>query len=120
MNSPDIPLVPAIDPALDPTLDSDIPPDPLPSSASILLRWLTLLAGVCFVVGAAGAGFLHALAWVGRTFEAHLWLVWTLPFLGLAMTWVYARLTPGSSGGVRTLLGQIRQPGDPLPLAMAP
>lgn len=120
MNSPDIPLVPAIDPALDPTLDSDIPPDPLPSSAPILLRWLTLLAGVCFVVGAAGAGFLHALAWVGRTFEAHLWLVWTLPFLGLAMTWVYARLTPGSSGGVRTLLGQIRQPGDPLPLAMAP
>jgi H+/Cl- antiporter ClcA len=92
----------------------------LPSAASILLRWLTLLAGVCFVVGAAGAGFLHALAWVGRTFEAHLWLVWTLPFLGLAMTWIYARLTPGSAGGVRTLLGQIRQPGDPLPLAMAP
>lgn len=113
-------LDPALDSAIDPALDPALPPPPLPSAASILLRWLTLLAGVSFVVGAAGAGFLHALAWVGRTFEAHLWLVWTLPFLGLAMTWVYARLTPGSAGGVRTLLGQVRQPGDPLPLAMGP
>ena len=92
----------------------------MPSFPSILLRWLTLLVGVCLVVGAAGAGFLHALAWVGRTFEAHLWLVWTLPFLGLAMTWIYARLTPTSAGGVRTLIAQIRSPGAPLPWAMGP
>jgi len=85
-----------------------------------LLRWTLLLAGVSLVVGAAGAGFLHALTWVGRTFTSHLWLVWTLPFLGLAMTWIYARLTPASAGGVRTLLGQIRTPGTPLPLAMGP
>lgn len=91
----------------------------LPRS-SIFLRWPLLLAGTCLLVGAAGAGFLHALGWVGRTFEAHLWLVWLLPFLGLLMTWIYARLTPGSAGGVRTLIGQIRSPGTPLPLAMAP
>ncbi len=92
----------------------------MPSSASILIRWLTLLVGVCFVVGVAGAGFLHGLAWVGRTFEAHLWLLWLLPFLGLAMTWIYARLTPTSAGGVRTLIAQIRSPGAPLPWAMGP
>jgi H+/Cl- antiporter ClcA len=92
----------------------------LPSVSSILLRWPLLLIGTCIVVGAAGAGFLHALGWVGRTFEANLWLVWSLPCLGLLMTWIYARLTPDSAGGVRTLIGQIRAPGAPLPLAMGP
>jgi len=36
------------------------------------------------------------------------------------MTWIYARLTPTSAGGVRTLIAQIRSPGAPLPLGMGP
>ena len=85
-----------------------------------VVRWLTLLVGVSVVVGAAGAGFLHALTWVTRCFHDHPWLIYSLPFLGLLMVWVYAHPAKAAEGGVKALIAQIRTPSAPLPASMAP
>jgi H+/Cl- antiporter ClcA len=81
---------------------------------------LVILIGVPFVVGAAGAGFLHALDWVTRCLHDHPWLLFSLPFLGLLMVWMYANPSQGASGGVKALISQIRTPLAPLPASMAP
>lgn len=85
-----------------------------------VVRWLALLVGVSMVVGAAGAGFLHALTWVTRCFHDHPWLIYSLPFLGLLMVWVYAHPAKAAEGGVKALIAQIRTPSAPLPASMAP
>ena len=82
--------------------------------------WLVVLIGIPLLVGAAGAGFLHALDWVTRCFHDHPWLLFSLPFLGLLMVWVYANPAQAASGGVKALIAQIRTPSKPLPGSMAP
>jgi len=82
--------------------------------------WLVVLIGIPLLVGAAGAGFLHALDWVTRCFHDHPWLLFSLPFLGLLMVWVYANPAQAASGGVKALIAQIRSPSKPLPGSMAP
>ena len=85
-----------------------------------LKLWLTLFVAVPLVVGAAGAGFLHALAWVTRCFHDHPWLLYLLPVLGLLMVWVYANPARAASGGVKALIARIKSPSTPLPASMAP
>ncbi len=94
---------------------------PMPSSPlRTLLRWVLLCIGLSLVVGAAAAGFLHALTWVGRTFQSHPWLIFALPAFGLAMVWCYEHPAKGAQGGGRTLISRIRTSGDPLAPALAP
>jgi H+/Cl- antiporter ClcA len=81
---------------------------------------MAIIAGVAFVVGAAGAGFLHALTWVTRQFNEHRWLLYTLPGLGLLMIWIYEAPAKPASGGVKALIAQIKAPASPLPASMAP
>jgi H+/Cl- antiporter ClcA len=85
-----------------------------------VLAWLVILLGLSLAVGAAGAGFLHALAWTTRTFSEHHWLLFTLPVLGLLMVWVYEAPAKASAGGVKALIAKIRTPTTPLPASMAP
>lgn len=85
-----------------------------------VLAWLVILLGLSLAVGAAGAGFLHALAWATRTFSEHRWLLFSLPVLGLLMVWVYEAPAKASAGGVKALIAQIRTPTTPLPASMAP
>lgn len=85
-----------------------------------LLLGLVILIGAPLAVGAAGAGFLHGLDWVTRCFHDHPWLLFSLPFLGLLMAWVYANPAQAASGGVKALITQIRTPSAPLPASMAP
>lgn len=85
-----------------------------------LLLGLVILIGVPLAVGAAGAGFLHALDWATRCFHDYPWLLFSLPFLGLLMVWVYANPAQAASGGVKALITQIRTPSAALPASMAP
>lgn len=85
-----------------------------------VLAWLVILLGLSLAVGAAGAGFLHALAWVTRTFNEDRWLLFTLPVLGILMVWIYEAPAKASAGGVKALIAQIRSPTTPLPASMAP
>ncbi len=84
------------------------------------LRWLLIIGGVSLVVGAAGASFLHALEWVTHVFNAHRWLLFTLPVLGLLMVWVYETPAKASAGGVKGLIASIKTTTAPLPTSMAP
>jgi len=95
-------------------------PPMLHSMPRTVLRWVALCTGLSLVVGAGAAGFVHTLDWVLALFQAHPWLLFTLPALGLAMTWLYANPAKAAQGGLRTLLAQIRSPSEPLPSALAP
>jgi H+/Cl- antiporter ClcA len=72
------------------------------------------------VVGAAGAGFLHALDAVTKLYQSSPWLLVTLPFIGLLTVWLYKGPLKASAGGVKTLLAQIKAPTSPLPATMGP
>ena len=84
------------------------------------LRWLLIIGGVALVVGAAGAGFLHALDWITLIFNQHRWLLFILPALGLLSVWVYQAPAKASAGGVKALIARIKAPTAPLPASMAP
>ena len=85
-----------------------------------VLLWVAILAGISLVVGAAGAGFLHALEVVTALYRSTPWLLVTLPFIGLLTVWLYKGPLKSSAGGVKTLIAQIKAPTSPLPLSMAP
>jgi H+/Cl- antiporter ClcA len=91
-----------------------------PLSPKSLLRWTTLILAVSLVVGAAGAGFLHALDAVTKLYRSTPWLLVTLPFIGLLTVWFYKGPLKASAGGVKTLLAQIKAPTSPLPATMGP
>jgi len=85
-----------------------------------VLAWLVILLGLSLAVGAAGAGFLHALSWVTSTFNEHRWLLFSLPILGLLMVWIYDAPAKASAGGVKAMIARIKSPTTPLPASMAP
>lgn len=71
-------------------------------------------------MGAAGAGFLHALEGVTELFHAHPWCLWLLPPFGLGMVWLYQDPLQSCADGRPLLLRQIHTPAQPLPLVMGP
>ncbi len=91
-----------------------------PIAPKNLLRWTVLILAVSLVVGAVGAGFLHALEGVTKLYQTTPWLLVSLPFIGLLTVWLYKGPLKTSAGGVKTLLAQIRQPTAPLPATMGP
>ena len=85
-----------------------------------VLRWGAILPLVSLVVGAAGAGFLHALDAVTKPYQSTPWLIVSLPFIGLLTVWLYKGPLKASAGGVKTLVDQIKAPTSPLPASMGP
>jgi len=82
--------------------------------------WIGLIIGVALLVGAAGAGFLHALEAVTRLFQSTPWLIVSLPFIGLLTLWLYKGALKASAGGTKTLIQAIKAPSSPLPASMGP
>ena len=91
-----------------------------PLAPKPLLRWSVLILALSLVVGAAGAGFLHALEAVTRLYQSTPWLLLSLPFIGLLTVWLYKGPLKASAGGVKTLIAQIKTPTSPLPATMGP
>ncbi len=91
-----------------------------PSLTRLLARWAFLLTACSLVLGAVGAAFLFGLRWVGATFAAHPWLLWTLPLIWLLTVWAYKKAGPRCDGGTGTLIAEIKDPKETLPPAMAP
>jgi H+/Cl- antiporter ClcA len=85
-----------------------------------ILLWAAILILVSLVVGAVGAGFLHALEAVTALYRSTPWLLVTLPFIGLLTVWLYKGPLKASAGGVKTLIAQIKAPTSPLPATMGP
>ena len=85
-----------------------------------VLLWGAILTLVSLVVGAAGAGFLHALDAVTKLYQSTPWLIVSLPFIGLLTVWLYKGPLKASAVGVKTLVDQIKAPTSPLPASMGP
>ena len=83
-------------------------------------RWLLLAMLVAVLAGTASAWFLWALDWATGTRNAHSWLIWLLPFAGFATGWLYLRYGSAVEGGVNLVITEIKTPGKPIPLRMAP
>jgi H+/Cl- antiporter ClcA len=83
-------------------------------------RWGFLLVASCLALGGAAAAFLFGLRWVGATFAAHPWLLWTLPLIGIVTIWAYARVGKRCADGTTTLIAEIKDPQETLPASMAP
>ncbi len=84
------------------------------------LTWIGLILGVALLVGAAGAGFLHALESVTALYRSIPWLIASLPFIGLLTLWLYKGPLKASAGGTKTLIQAIQSPADTLPASMGP
>ena len=84
------------------------------------LTWISLILGVAIIVGAAGAGFLHALEAVTALYRSTPWLIASLPFIGLLTLWLYKGPLKDSAGGTKTLIQAIKTPSSPLPAFMGP
>ncbi len=84
------------------------------------LTWIGLILGVALLVGAAGAGFLHALESVTALYRSIPWLIASLPFIGLLSLWLYKGPLKASAGGTKTLIQAIQSPADTLPASMGP
>jgi len=97
-------------------------PEPATQSSFLRLlgRWGFLLVACCLTLGAAGAAFLAGLRWVGATFAAHPWLLWTLPLTLLVTLWAYKQVGLRCAGGTKTLIAEIKDPQETLPAPMAP
>lgn len=83
-----------------------------------LTKWLLLVAISGVAIGSLSAFFLHSLAWVTQTREAHPWLIALLPIAGFAIGWLYYRYGREVAGGNNLIIQRIEQPGKPIPYYM--
>ena len=82
--------------------------------------WLLIAVPLGVVVGTAVAAFLWSLDRMTVLRQGHPWLLWTLPFLGLAVGAVYQRFAGRSAAGNNLIIDEIHTPGGGVPLRMTP
>jgi H+/Cl- antiporter ClcA len=85
-----------------------------------LLEWSVLGGVVGVVAGLTSAGFLEALAWATKAREAHGWLLWCLPLVGLACGLAYHYLGGRAAGGNSLIIEETHEPRTWVPRRMAP
>jgi len=88
--------------------------------ASALFQWTWLGAAVGLACGVASAVFLILLEHATAFREGHEVIVYTLPFAGLAIGWVYERWGKPIKGGNNLVIDTIHEDSGQIPLRMAP
>lgn len=83
-------------------------------------KWILLASIVAIFAGSASAWFLFSLEWATAARVAHPWLLFLLPFAGLGVGWIYARLGQNVEAGNNLLIDEIHDPRKVIPLRMAP
>lgn len=84
---------------------------------SMLLKWLIFAGTTGALIGVVGAYFAKSIAYVTELRLTHPWLLYTLPFLGLAIVFIYQ--FEKESGGTNLVLEAVKM-GRRLPFRMAP
>lgn len=82
--------------------------------------WLLRLSTMAIAIGLACAFFLYALDQVTLLRFRYPWLLYLLPFAGVAMVYTYTRFGSSSTGGNNLILEQIHTSGGGVPKRMAP
>ncbi len=90
-----------------------------PGRSSVLKLLLTVCPSA-LAIGTACAFFLWSLEAVTRIRFDHPWLLYLLPFAGMAVAWLYHRHGGASEGGNNLILDRIHDPGGGVPRRMAP
>ncbi len=88
--------------------------------AKSTLRYFLLVTPMAFLAGSACALFLWSLDLVTRVRFDHPWLLFALPAAGLGVGLVYHYWGKSSEAGSNLLMDQIHEPGEGVPLRMAP
>lgn len=84
------------------------------------LKWLACLSLIAALIGSAAALFLWGLDAATRQRFANPWLIYLLPFAGIAMGFYYRRLGRHVSSGNHAILGTVHRETDGVPIALAP
>jgi len=80
-----------------------------------------VLTGITAVLaGTSGAFFLWSLDAVTRVRLAQPWLLWCLPFTGMAVALIYQKWGSTAERGTGLILDEIHEPGGGVPARMAP
>jgi H+/Cl- antiporter ClcA len=85
-----------------------------------LAEWSLIGSVVGVVAGLTSAGFLESLSWATKTREAHGWLLWLLPLVGLLCGLAYHYLGGRASGGNSLIIEETHDPKTWVPRRMAP
>jgi H+/Cl- antiporter ClcA len=85
-----------------------------------LIKWLLLGIPAGVMIGTAVAVFLWSLDWATQTRWNHPWLLYLLPFGGIAVGALYHLLGKSVDGGNNLIIDQIHSPGGGVPARMAP
>ena len=92
----------------------------MPAPVRYLVRWFLIALPVGALAGTASAVLLFSLDWATTTREAHPWLIALLPLAGLAVGMLYQSFGQSVEDGNNLLLEEIHNPGNTIPLRMAP
>lgn len=85
-----------------------------------LLKWLLICTIVGVLSGLASALFLVSLQWVSDYRDAHLWIIWLLPFGGLFIGLLYYYFGKEVVKGNNLILEEYENPTEIIPFKMAP
>lgn len=85
-----------------------------------MLRWTAIITLIAVVIGLVVAFFLSALNDVTQLRWQHPWLLFALPFAGMAIVWLYQQFGKGSDAGNNQILSEIHEPGGGVPARMTP
>ncbi len=85
-----------------------------------LVRWTACGAVVGVLAGLSSAAFLQSLTWATDARLDHGWLIYLLPFAGLAVGLAYHHLGGRSGGGSSLIIDEIHDPVSWVPRRMAP
>ena len=84
------------------------------------LKWIVALAAMAALIGSAAALFLWGLDAATRQRFATPWLIYLLPFAGIAMGFYYRHFGKTVSSGNHAILGNVHKDKRTVPLALAP
>ena len=90
------------------------------SLALYAAKWVVIATPVSIAIGTAVAIFLWSLDRATNLRWDHPWLLYLLPFAGLAIGGMYQWLGKSVEGGNNLLMEQIHEPGGGVPSRMAP
>jgi H+/Cl- antiporter ClcA len=85
-----------------------------------LLKWIFICVIVGILIGSAAAWFLNSLDFVTNWRATHLWIIYSLPIVGLCMGAMYYYYGGDAKKGNNLLLEQHNHPEKRIPFKMAP